>query len=65
MDKDISHDEPVALVSSLTAAVVAPVNIVGLVAGWDAELIAGINIAAAAWVGVAGFWVRSRVTPTL
>ena len=55
--------EPVSITTALTAAVVATINVLGLLLDWSADLIAGLNIAAAAWVGVLGFWLRMKVSP--
>ena len=55
--------EPVSITTALTAAVVATINVVGILIDWPADTIAGLNIAAAAWIGVLGFWIRSKVTP--
>ena len=55
--------EPVALTTALTAAVVATINVLGILLDWSADLIAGLNIAAAAWIGVLGFYLRAKVTP--
>jgi hypothetical protein len=55
--------EPAALTTAITAAVVATINVLGIILGWSADVIAGLNIAAAAWVGVLGFWLRRVVTP--
>ncbi len=55
--------EPVSITTALTAAIVATINVLGLLLDWSADLIAGLNIAAAAWIGVLGFWIRSKVTP--
>jgi hypothetical protein len=55
--------EPVRLVALLTAAVTVTFNLVGLVLDWAPELLAAVNIAAGAWIAVAGEIVRARVTP--
>ena len=57
--------EPATLTTALTAAIVATVNVLGILFDWSADLIAGLNIAAAAWVGVLGFIIRARVSPVL
>lgn len=56
--------EPVSITTALTAAVVATINVLGILLNWSADLIAGLNIAAAAWIGVLGFYLRSKVAPT-
>lgn len=56
-------NEPAALTTAITAAVVATINVLGLVFGWSADLLAGLNIAAGAWVAVLGLWIRSKVVP--
>ena len=56
--------EPAALTTAITAAVVATINVLGIVLNWSADLIAGLNIAAAGWIGVLGFWIRSKVEPS-
>ncbi len=55
--------EPVSITTALTAAIVATINVLGILLDWSADLIAGLNIAAAAWVGVLGFWLRMKVSP--
>jgi len=57
------NTEPVALTTALTAAVVATINVLAIVLEWSTDLTAGLNIAAAAWVAVLGFFLRGRVTP--
>ncbi len=47
------------ITTAVSGATIATVNVIGLVANWSAELIAGVNIAAAAWVGVAGLVVNA------
>ena len=56
-------NEPVSITTALTAAVVATINVLGILLNWSADLIAGLNIAAAAWIGVLGFYLRMKVTP--
>ena len=56
-------NEPAALTTAVTAAVVATINVLGIVFNWSADLLAALNIAAAAWVAVLGFWIRSKVVP--
>tara|TARA_R110000772_G_scaffold252464_1_gene367867 strand:- start:1957 stop:2181 length:225 start_codon:yes stop_codon:yes gene_type:complete len=58
------NTEPVRFATALTAAIIATINVLGLIFNWSADLIAGQNIAASAWVGLLGVWLRSRVTPT-
>ncbi len=55
--------EPAALTTTISAAVVATINVLGIVLGWSEAVLGGLNIAAAAWVAVLGFWIRSKVTP--
>jgi len=57
--------EPVSVTTLLTAAVVATINAVAIILEWSADLTAGLNLAAAAWVAVLGFFLRSRVTPVV
>jgi hypothetical protein len=54
--------EPVAIIAAITAAVQATLAIL-LFAGVDPELVGAITAAVVAWIGAAGLWVRSRVTP--
>ena len=63
MHKPSITNEPVSITTALTAAIVATINVLGILLNWSADLIAGLNIAAAAWIGVLGFWIRSKVTP--
>jgi hypothetical protein len=56
-------DEPAALTNAISAAVIATVNVIGFVMGWSSETIVGLNVAAAAWIGVLGFWIRAQVVP--
>jgi hypothetical protein len=58
------NSEPVTLVAIITTALVATVNFLGLLFNWEAEVIAGLNLVLGAWVAVAAFFVRQRVTPT-
>jgi len=55
--------EPVALTSVLTAAVVATINVLAIIFNWSTDITGGLNIAAAAWVAVAGWLVRAKVSP--
>lgn len=55
--------EPVSITTALTAAIVATINLLGIVLNWSGDVIAALNIAAAAWVGLLGFYLRSKVTP--
>ncbi len=57
------ESEPVRIGTAFTAALVATVNVVGMTLGWSGDLIAGLNVAAAGWVGLLGVWLRSKVTP--
>jgi hypothetical protein len=57
------ESEPVRITTAATAALVATVNVLGMVLGWSGDLIAGLNVVAAAWVGLLGVWIRSKVTP--
>lgn len=56
-------NEPASLTTAISAAVIATVNVIGMLLNWSADLIAALNIAAAAWIAVLGFWIRSKVTP--
>ena len=56
-------NEPVSIGTALTAAVVATINLLGIVLSWSGDVVAALNIAAAAWVGLLGFYLRSKVTP--
>ena len=55
--------EPATLTTAISAAVIATINVLGIILNWSPDLIAGLNIAAAAWVAVLGFWIRSKVVP--
>ena len=55
--------EPVRIATAFTAALVATVNVLGMTFDWSGDLIAGLNVAAAGWVGLLGIWLRSKVTP--
>lgn len=57
-------NEPVSLTQAISAALLATVNVLALLFGWSAETTAALNLAVGAWVAVAGFWLRSQVTPT-
>ncbi len=57
------REEPVTLVAAVTAAALATVNLVGLLASWDEATLAAVNLVVAAWIGVIGAWVRQKVTP--
>jgi len=56
-------NEPARLVALLTAAAAATVNLLGLLFDWSGDVIAGVNLAIAAWILVGGEIVRSKVTP--
>ena len=55
--------EPVTFTSLLTAAVIATLNVMAIIFDWDDTILAAMNIAAAGWIAVVGYYVRSRVTP--
>jgi hypothetical protein len=55
--------EPVTVASAVTAALVATVNVLGLLLDWSAELIAALNLMLGAWVIAVAVVVRARVTP--
>ena len=57
------NQEPVAIMSAITAALQATLAIL-LCVGVDPELVGALTAAVVAWVGVAAFFVRSKVTPT-
>ena len=57
------NQEPVAIMSAITAALQATLAIL-LFVGVDPELVGALTAAVVAWVGVAAFFVRSKVTPT-
>ena len=57
------NDEPARIVALGTAATAATVNVLALVLHWGPDLTAGLNIALAGWIAVAGEIVRARVTP--
>ena len=54
--------EPVAIIAAITGAIQATLAIL-LFAGVDPELVGAITASVVAWIGAAGVWVRSRVTP--
>ena len=58
------NKEPVALIAAITTAMVATVNFLGIALNWDGEIVAGLNLVIGGWVAVAGYFVRSKVTPT-
>jgi hypothetical protein len=62
-ETNLMESEPVRITTAATAALVATVNVLGMVLGWSGDLIAGLNVVAAAWVGLLGVWIRSKVTP--
>ena len=57
------ESEPVRIGTAFTAAMVATINVLGMTLNWSGDLIAGLNVAAAGWVGLLGVWLRSKVTP--
>ena len=61
--KPTLESEPVRIGTAFTAALVATINLLGMTLGWSGDLIAGLNVAAAGWVGLLGVWLRSKVTP--
>lgn len=56
------NNEPVALTSAITAAILATVALLAFV-GVSQEVVGAIGTAATAWVIVIAAVVRSRVTP--
>lgn len=63
MEQTSLSKEPVRLTTAATAAAVATINVLAVMLDWSGELVAGFNVAVAAWVGVLGVWIRSKVTP--
>ncbi len=63
-NKPTLKTEPATITTALSAAVVATINVLAILLDWSTDLTAALNIAAAAWVAMLGFWIRSRVTPT-
>lgn len=61
--KPTLKSEPVRVTTAVTAALVATINVLGMSLDWPGDLIAGLNVAASAWVGLLGVWLRSKVTP--
>ena len=59
-----TNKEPVALVAAITTALVATANFLGIALDWSSDVIAGLNLVIGGWVAVAGYFVRSKVTPT-
>jgi len=57
-------DNPVTLPSAITAAVIATINVLALIFTWDVAVVAGLNLAASAWIIVLAFFIRTKVTPT-
>lgn len=55
--------EPATVTTALTAAVVGTLNVLAILLEWSTDLTAALNIAAAAWIAVLGFWIRSKVSP--
>lgn len=55
------ESEPVALPTVLTGALTATVNVIAIVADISGEVVATVNIAIGAWVGVLAFIMRSKV----
>ena len=61
--KPTLESEPVRIGTAFTATLVATINVLGMTLGWSGDLIAGLTVAAAGWVGLLGVWLRSKVTP--
>lgn len=60
---DMTTDEPVQLSGLINAALLATINLLGLILNWDVAVVAGLNLVVGAWVLVAMRLVRARVTP--
>ena len=58
-----TDQEPVAIIAAVTTALVATLNLLGIIFDWSAEVIAGLNLVVGGWVAVAGYFVRAKVTP--
>jgi fatty acid desaturase len=46
----VTDREPVTVSAAVNAALIATVNLLALVFGWDATLVAALNLALGAWV---------------
>jgi hypothetical protein len=56
-------DEPSRLLAAITAALTATIGVLTLTEVLSEKLGGGLTVAAAAWIAVAGEWIRARVTP--
>lgn len=59
----MSSREPVALFGAINVALVAMIELVANVADMTDTTRAGLTAVVVAWLGVASWWVRSKVTP--
>lgn len=55
--------EPATFISALTSALGGTIAVLSLLLHWSSELTAGLTLALSGWAMVAGFVIRSRVTP--
>jgi fatty acid desaturase len=56
----IAQREPVTFAAAIDAALVATVNVLALAFGWDAAVVAGLNLALSAWIAVFAFVFTRR-----
>lgn len=59
----MKENEPVMLVSLINAAVLATWGVVVVVAGLSDVVAGSVTAALGAWVALAGWFIRARVTP--
>jgi len=57
------NTEPVRLVSLINTALGLTIGLLAILMKWAPELTGAVTAVFAAWVGVAGELMRSRVTP--
>lgn len=57
-------NEPVMFQALLVAAVNATLGLFGFIFNWSEELMASLFVASSAWIALAAFYARSKVTPT-
>jgi membrane associated rhomboid family serine protease len=49
-DLTIQEREPVTAAAAVDAALIATVNVLAVIFGWDGTIVAGLNLAIGAWV---------------
>lgn len=64
MNNNIVNREPVGLLGAINTALLTTLGVLGLLLDWSTELVSALALVIGAWIGVASYFVRNRVTPT-